>query len=629
MMKLPSSLACADHHLRNRRRPLPPLIATAWRGFLLTCLATCLATAQIPVVLSGKISEVTVYQGTALVSRSVELPAAPAASMEVVVSGLPSATDANSVYADQAQGVVIRSIAFRPKTPDKAAQAQSEVAKLEQAIKDLRRASAIAHNEIKLRRIRQDFLRQLGSNFVAPAAQQEMTHGVLQADELAKLTKLHFDEYEKASQEIMKLDLEIEESTAQLKGLEDRRKTLAAGPPVAYEAVVYLQKIAAGPAALKLNYLVNDCGWAPSYNFRGDTAKGEVAMEFNAIVHQVSGEDWADVKLALSTASPSVGAYNPQLSPLFVRVQPGAAQEESRTAAQTKYSQALASRQEALVRQFRGNSIDEMLRANFAANESAASVQLMELTERIGNLRALEGGKAEPGSVVYTIERPVSLQSRRDAQMVPVLAGRMKSKFYHVAAPVLTASVFREASLVNNTGRDLLGGKVHVFLDGEFTGRTDIPTIASGQGFAISFGVDSQLRARRALADRAETVQGGNRQFSFTYEIVVDNFKAAPARLILRDRTPNTGDIDTLRVALGESSHPLSQDADYQRFDKPKGLLMWDLEIKPGAGPSATTLRYAYSAEYDKNLTLQDIGGPEKERMREEFMQKARATKGF
>jgi uncharacterized protein (TIGR02231 family) len=224
----------------------------------------------------------------------------------------------------------------------------------------------------------------------------------------------------------------------------------------------------------------------------------------------------------------------------------------------------------------------------------------MELTERIGNLRALEGGKSEPGSVVYNIERPVSLQSRRDAQMVPVLSGRMKSNFYHVAAPVLTSSVFREASLNNNTGRDLLGGKVNVFLDGEFTGRTDIPTIASGQGFAISFGVDSQLRARRSLVDRSEIIQGGNRQFSFTYEIVVDNFKQAPARLILRDRTPSTGDNDTLRVALGETSQALSQDADYQRFDKPKGVLMWDLEVKPGAGPGATTLRYAYSALFGR-----------------------------
>jgi len=231
--------------------------------------------------------------------------------------------------------------------------------------------------------------------------------------------------------------------------------------------------------------------------------------------------------------------------------------------------------------------------------------------------------------VVYAIERPVSLQSRRDAQMVPVFSGRMKSNFYHVASPVLTSSVFREASFVNNTGRDLLGGKVHVFLDGEFTGRTDIPTIASGQGFAISFGVDSQLHTRRSLVDRSEVVQGGNRQVSFTYEIVVDNFKQAPARLILRDRTPHAGDVDTLRVSLGECSQPLSQEADYQRFGKPKGLLMWDMEIKPGAGPAATTLRYSYLVEYDKNLTLQDIGGPEKDRLREEFIQKGRSIKGL
>jgi len=595
-----------------------------------TSILSCLhAGAQESVIRPGKISEVTVYQGSALVSRVVDIPDGALAPMEIVISGLPSATDANSVYADQAQGVEIRSVACRTKTQDEAAAAESEVAKLEQAIKDLRRKSSVAHNEIALRRIRQDFLKRLGSEFVAPAAQQEMTRGVLQAEELKKLTQMHFDEYEKASQEIMGLDLQIGENTEQLKVLEDRRKTLAAGPPVEYEAVVYLQKTKAGPASLKLNYLVNDCGWSPSYNFRGETEKGEVAMEFNAIVHQVSGEDWGNVKLALSTASPSVGAYNPQLSPLFVKVQQGAGSADGKDTAQSKYSQALTLRQEALARQFRGNSIDEMLRANFSANESAASVQLIELTERIGNLRALEGGKTEQGSVVYAIDRPISLQSRRDAQMVPVLNANTKSKFYHVSAPVLTTTVFREASLVNNTGRDLLGGKVHVFLDGEFTGRTDIPTIASGQDFAISFGVDSQVRARRSLVDREENVQGGNRQVAFSYEIVVDNFKQTPVRLIVRDRTPHSGDVGTLRVAFGESSTPLSQDADYQRFDKTKGLLMWDMEVKPGAGPEATTLKYNYSVEYDKNLTMQDIGGQEKDRLREEFIQKGRAAKGM
>ena len=93
-----------------KTKPLRRLIITG-------AYATCLANAQTPAVLSGKISEVTVYQGSALVSRVVDIPDSPQAPMEVVVSGLPSATDSNSVYADQAKGVEIRSVAFRTKTP--------------------------------------------------------------------------------------------------------------------------------------------------------------------------------------------------------------------------------------------------------------------------------------------------------------------------------------------------------------------------------------------------------------------------------------------------------------------------------------------------------------------------------
>jgi len=38
---------------------------------------------------------------------------------------------------------------------------------------------------------------------------------------------------------------------------------------------------------------------------------------------------------------------------------------------------------------------------------------------------------------------------------------------------------------------------------------------------------------------------------------------------------------------------------------------------------------FANTQTLSETFTLQDIGAPEKERVREEFMQKARATKGF
>jgi uncharacterized protein (TIGR02231 family) len=295
-----------------------------------------------------------------------------------------------------------------------------------------------------------------------------------------------------------------------------------------------------------------------------------------------------------------------------------------------RYNQALDQRKAALAGQLRGQSIDEAALANFDANDSAASVQLIEFSERMSELRRLREESTEDVlSIEYRLERPVTLVSRREGQMVPVLGHRGEAVFYHVAVPILTPAVFREAELTNATPQDLLGGTVNVYLDGRFTGRTEMPTIARGRNVTLGFGVDGQLRARRSLVDRLETVQGGNRKVGIAVEVVLDNYKDEAVRVRVRERTPTMEDATSLRVALGEMSQALSTDADYQRFERPKGILLWDVEVKPGSGQEATTLSYAYSLEFDKSQTLEDITREQKSRVRTEFLQQSkRVSKG-
>lgn len=576
---------------------------------------------------AGTITEVTLYQGTALVTREIEIPAGPAGPLEILVSPLPTATDPSTVFADKAEGVEIRSVSCRTRPADQAVERQGEVARLEAAILEAEQKIANARNEIALRRIRQEFLRSLG-DFVAPATSQEMAHGVLQADELAKVTQMHFKEYETASQEILQLGFDIAADQKSLDLVRIERDQLAAGPPVTFDAVVYLEKTGPEAARLKLNYLVRDCGWMPVYNMRGDTAEGTIDLEFNALIHQVSGENWKNAQLSLSTASPTVSAYNPRLTPLHVSVTAGGQRPQADAQNAVRYNQALLDKNKAVKGQLRGKSIDETANLNFAANESAASVQLIELSERLSELRIMgEDGADEDLSIQYDLGKPVSLVSRREGQMVPVLEHRGKADFYHVTVPILTSSVFREAQITNLTERDLLGGQVNVYLDGEFTGRTDMPTIARGLNFTLGFGVDGQLRARRSLSDRRETVQGGNKLVEISVEVVVDNYKETPVKLLVRERTPFMEDAASLRVALGEMSAPLSKDADYQRFEKPKGILLWELPVKSGSGEKATSLRYAYSLEFDKSLTLQEISREQKTRLRTEFLRDRKSGK--
>ena len=572
---------------------------------------------------AGTIREVTLYQGTAIVTRRIDLPADRTGTFELTVNSLPTATDPTSVQADRVEGALVRSVTCRSRPPEEAEQLAGKVVELDDSIRELDRKISNSTNEIALRRIRQQYLRGL-ENFVAPAVSQEMTHGVLQADQLEAMTKMHFSEYEKASQEIMALTNEIEDDKLALTRLRAQREKLAAGPPATYDAIVFIEKPNAGPASLHLNYLVKDCGWSPVYNIRANTADNALEIEFNAIIHQVSGEDWKEATLALSTASPKTSAYNPRLTPLHVGVSEngGTLNNPNRL---DSYNRAQASKKQAMQSQFRGKSIDENSAQNFKANESAASVQLIELSERLSEMRLIRNNSVEEDlSIRYALEKPVTLVSRRDPQMVPVLRHRSSATFYHVASPILTSAVFREAELTNESNHDLLGGQVNVFLDGEFTGRTEIPTIARGRNFTLGFGVDGQLRARRSLIDRQETVQGGNRQVAISSEVVIDNFKAEPVSLRLRERTPFMEDTASLRVALGEMSHPISTDSDYKRFERPKGVLRWDLEVPPGANDKALSLSYTYTLEFDKNVALRDISNEQKSRLRSEFIQENR-----
>jgi uncharacterized protein (TIGR02231 family) len=559
------------------------------------------------------------------VTRHVEIPAGKRGAFEVIVSPLPTATDASSVYADRAEGVEVRSVACRSRPPAEAAKLANEVNQLDLAIKELEQKISTSRNEIALRRIRQEYLNSLG-RFVAPAVSQEMAHGVLQAKEIEQITQMHFKEYETASQEIMEYDFQISEDQEKLAALKVERAKLAAGPPATYDAIVYLEKNDDGPASLKLNYLVTDCGWSPVYNVRGDTANEEIEIEFNALIHQVSGEDWKQAKLALSTASPTVSAYSPQLAPLHVNATSAAPQQSVQQAGNRAiYQKAQLDQKLAMQGQFRGQSFDEAANANFAANEFAASLQLIELSERMSELRRMrEDNPEEELSIEYALERPVTLVSRRDAQMVPVLQHRSEAAFHHVAVPVLTSSVFREAELTNATEQDLLGGKVNVYLDSRFIGRTDIPTIARGRNFTMGFGVNGQLRARRSLIDREEKVQGGNKLLEIAVEVVFDNYGDQPVDVRLRERTPTMEDSTSLRVVLGSMSKELSDQAEYQRFEKPKGILLWNLPVKPGSGKDSTSLTYSYSLEFDKSLSLQDISREEKTRIRSEFLQQSK-----
>ncbi|MEN8847915.1 MAG: DUF4139 domain-containing protein [Akkermansiaceae bacterium] len=172
-----------------------------------------------------------------------------------------------------------------------------------------------------------------------------------------------------------------------------------------YDAVVFVEKEAGKEASFDLNYLVADCGWEPVYNVRVATGGKEVRIEFNALIHQVSGEDWKQADLTLSTASPTVNAQNPELAPLHVQVLTSglaSAQELATQAIQQaeRYKFAIKGKKDANRKVLSGKSVEDFAKANFTSNDLAASAQLVELSMRSSQLKKINQQRDEDSFMI-------------------------------------------------------------------------------------------------------------------------------------------------------------------------------------------------------------------------------------
>lgn len=595
---------------------------------IITCIAVLLcgsllappARAQ-PKEVQGKVTHVTLYRGQAQVVRELSIDG-PAGAMEIVVTNLPTHVIGSSLFAEAAEngGFEVRAVEYRSRAVGAAP--QQEIRAIDEKLRKVMDDIALVTEEIEVIKQNEAHLQSL-QTFEVNAAGADAANGKLDADALAKATQFIFTQRHEAVVTRMERTRTLRDLNEQQALLQRQRGELSRGATrTEHEAVVFLEKRAAGAATVRLGYLVSHCGWSPSYNFRADSTKGTITIEYNALVQQVSGEDWTNVKLTLLTASPSLSASSASLAPLPVELAGTVATPS--TASVAGQVRDLRSQQAAANISNRSvTNRDDNLRSNWEMNYAASGLQMLELQadkDALTELRRLVASPDEGPSMSYELKTPVTLASRADQQMLRILNAGSAAEFYYVATPVLGNFVYREASMSNDTGQDLLAGPATVYLDGRFVGRSEIGTVARNQSFAIGLGADSQLRTSRELVKRDDRQQGGNQLQQFAYRLAIESYKdnAVPVRVY--ERMPYSQKTGDLRVTLSDMSDELSTDATYLRLEKPKGILRWDVQVNPNAvGADARVVTYTYTLEFDRNSALRQAGNEQEQQ--DEFQQ--------
>ena len=573
--------------------------------FIVALVLGSIPVSGAPVPAASAVQEVVVYRGQALVTRAVAVPEGDG-EMELIVSDLPEQIvgPSASASADGATGVTIRSVRFRARAVAEAP--QKEIADLDAQIKALNR-QVYANQQLEgLLGAKTGYVTRLEA-FTAPTAQVEMAKGVLNPDTLQKVSEMVFALRSELTAEQIKLHEAGEDLKEQLALLQRKRQEIAGGGKTVREAAIFVSKAGKAATTIQLSYLVNEADWSPAYNLRLASDGKTVRLEYLAQVQQTSGEDWANVKLTLSTATPAMNAESPLLAPFWVGLTAGAAEGKDKTLANyAKLRSDTSNSQYAALGAW--NTLQQAPeQAGWELNRLAATGQVLELN---GELVLVRGGQeaaravTEGLAVSYPLPGKMSLASRPDQQLVQIAAQPFAVSPYYVATPLLSVYVYRRANLVNTSPVPMLAGPYSAYIGGEFVGRGQMPLVACGQEVTVGFGVDTELRCHRELKDKSDKVSWGSRVQTFDYELRLENFKKTPVAVRLLDRIPASKGED-IQVRLLKTSQAVSTDAVYNRDMKDKGILRWDMDLAgEAAGAKVRRLEYTFEMKYAKDAQV-------------------------
>lgn len=581
------------------------------------CCHHGLAMAALPVSappnddsVNGEIKQVTLYRNRAMVTREIATTV-DSGTQSIIVGNLPSQLVPQSVFAEATAPTVVRAIRvtrMQGEQPN-----SNEVEALEKELSELIRVRSQLLMEQGVIKQNEQLLSQMIS-FAAASGKSDLERGVLDANALKEMTTFTMEQRKTLAEQMLDVKNRLEDVDRQIDQTEARQSAVDSFEPSKFQAEVFVDVEEGQEAKIRLSYQVDGCSWSPLYSIHGDSADSTVRLQYSAVVQQTTGESWDNVQLKLSTASPLADATGPQLTPLRISSifdgdesmeDPfGDGQQE------TDNSEALARLTNMLRNQQQQTDFSELSEASrrrdLQLNGFAGQLQEFELQAQSRTLRSQAiDANDNLSSQSYSIESPVSLNSRPEQQLIQILDASLEGEMYHVATPLLSSFVYRQAKVTNSFKVGLLSGNASVYLDEQFVGLAQLPSTAQGQKLTLGFGIDPQVRTRRELLDKSDALKGGNRQIQLDYRLVIANFKDQEVDIRLVDRIPVPTQSDRLTVALEKSDHEVSEDPLYLRTLRNSGILRWDIKV-PGKriGSEAYDVHYSSTLEFDRNQTL-------------------------
>jgi len=527
----------------------------------------------------SKIAEVTVFTDRAQVIRTAALQLS-AGEHTLYFENLPKNIDQNSVQVKGTGKALIKNIGFSKR--HYADEQDAQIKPLNRRKDFLTDSTRVLEDQLKLIEKEKQFIEQITNKLTHES--EKNTSIELDPVKWIKMVDFYrtrLSSLDKDKREInltqRTLSAEIDKINRQLNELRD------ASHKVNTRISVSLENREPTAASLTLSYIVYGAKWTPAYTLRVLSSEKKLAVSYEALVTQTTGEDWTDVDLRLSTAQPSISANIPQLTPWRVNIYnpPSTNMRDARQQAPSALSSAkMMNREE-------GVFYDEEISADayVPMNQAQATVET--------GLTALE----------YLIEGKSTVKSGSESQNVTITSVTLDADFQYSAVPRLSPYAYLEASAKNTSDFSFLPGEARIFLDNSFIARGNLDRIQPGEAFATSVGIDEGIAVERKLINEYTDDKGvisSKTRITYEYRLTVTNNRKTEEVISIRDQIPLSGNenitIDLQQPDItGETKNPTIDN---------QNIVKWNKSLKSG---EKLELPLKFSITYPKDVQIRGL----------------------
>jgi TonB-dependent SusC/RagA subfamily outer membrane receptor len=446
------------------------------------------------------------------------------------------------------------------------------------------------------------------------------------------LNLIYGENFEKYSLEVLKRKRLIKDYTKETEKLENQLSTLNSKSELPSGTItVMVDAKKAQNSTIKLDYLVDNASWYPSYDIRFVDSNKPLTVSFKANISQNTGVDWKNVDLKLATAKTNISAQIPYLNANYLQFYyPGYSNnmlQGKASGVQLSNSAVPGASSEMKIRGITSiNGNDAPLYVVDGVPQSDITYLNPDNIETMDVLKgasatALYGSRGSNGVIVittkqvsdesdvpltvtaknetsneYIVDAPQSVNSDNKLNSITFRETQLNATYEYQSIPKLSKNVYLVAKISDWYKADLMDGEANIYLENSYVGKSRINTQQFSDTLDISFGIDNNISVNREKIKEFSQSEfiGSNKKATYAWKLTIRNNKPYAIKAKLFDQVPVSSNKEIQIEALELSDGVMNENT---------GKVAWTIDLKPNE-TKQVILKYSVKSPKDKTVLV-------------------------